>query len=96
MYMELGLKQCYGRESGGRMRESFHERWWKRAIACYGLALLATVLMLAIRRALDAVLGMYVPYLLVFPAIAFSSRYCGVGPTILTTVLGFLSFQSEN
>jgi signal transduction histidine kinase len=74
------------------MRESLHERWWKRA-ACYSLALLATVLMLAIRRALDPMLGMYIPYLLVFPAIAFSSRYCGVGPTILTTVLGFLGEQ---
>jgi signal transduction histidine kinase len=93
MYMELGLKQCHGRESGGVMRESFHERWWKRAIACYSLALVATVLMLTIRRALDSVLGMYIPYLLVFQAIAFSSRYCGVGPTILTTVLGFLGEQ---
>lgn len=63
------------------------------AIACYSLALLATIFMLAIRRALDAALGIYVPYLLVFPAIAFSSRYCGVGPAILTTVLGFLGEQ---
>jgi signal transduction histidine kinase len=75
------------------MRKSFPDRWGKQAIACYSLALVATLLMLAIRRALDPVLGRYVPYLLVFPAIAFSSRYCGVGPTILTTVLGFLGEQ---
>jgi signal transduction histidine kinase len=59
----------------------------------YALALLATALILAIRGALDPVLGTYVPYLLVFPAIAFSSRYCGVGPSILTTVLAFLGEQ---
>ena len=46
--MELGLTQCHGRESGGLMRETLLERWRKQAIACYILALLATVLMLAI------------------------------------------------
>jgi signal transduction histidine kinase len=59
----------------------------------YAFALLATALILAIRGALDPLLGTYVPYLLVFPAIAFSSRYCGVGPSILTTVLAFLGEQ---
>jgi signal transduction histidine kinase len=59
----------------------------------YTTALLATIVMLAIRRALDPVLGTYIPYLLVFPAIVFSAWYCGLGPAILTSTIAFLGEQ---
>jgi hypothetical protein len=60
------------------MRTSFPLQERKRGLARYALALLATILTLVIRRVLGPLLGAYIPYLLVFPAIVFSALYCGL------------------
>ncbi|PYY11008.1 MAG: hypothetical protein DMG69_05035 [Acidobacteria bacterium] len=59
----------------------------------YIFAVLATIGAMALRGSLDPVLGAYVPYLAVLPAVVLSAWYCGLGPSVLTTVLCFLGEQ---
>jgi len=59
----------------------------------YAIALLATVLALLARLALSPLLGDYVPYITLFPAVVFSAWYCGVGPSILSFVFALLGAQ---
>jgi signal transduction histidine kinase len=56
----------------------------------YIVALCSVILALAARWALRPVLGDYVPYVTLYPAVAFASWCCGVGPTALLAVLGIL------
>src|SRR6267378_3871473 len=56
----------------------------------YAVALLATVVALLIRLGLNPFLGDYVPYITLIPAVAFCAWYCGVGPSILSVVVGFI------
>ena len=56
----------------------------------YAVALLAIVVALLVRLALSPLLGDYVPYITLFPAIAFCAWYCGVGPSILSVVLALI------
>jgi signal transduction histidine kinase len=60
-------------------------------LARYCLAIVATALSLVLRAALDPILGSYVPYLTVFPAVIFSAWYCGLWPSVLSTILAFLA-----
>jgi signal transduction histidine kinase len=53
----------------------------------YATALGATTLALLIRWALNPVLGDSVPYVMLFPAVAFSAYFCGVGPSIVAVIL---------
>jgi signal transduction histidine kinase len=59
----------------------------------YAVALLATGLALLIRLALNPFLGDYVPYITLFPAVAFGTWYCGVGPSILSGSLGLVGLR---
>jgi signal transduction histidine kinase len=61
-------------------------RTWKR----YAVALLVTLAALLVRLALNPFLGDYVPYVTLFPAVAFSAWYCGVGPSMLSVVLALM------
>ena len=54
----------------------------------YAVALLATGAALLIRGALARLVGDIVPYITLFPAVAFSAWFCGLGPSIAATVLG--------
>jgi len=56
----------------------------------YAAALLATVVALLVRLALNPFLGDYVPYITLFPAVAFCAWYCGIGPSILSVVVALL------
>src|SRR6266446_3125846 len=56
----------------------------------YALALLATVVALLARLGLNPFLGDYVPYITLFPAVAFCAWYCGVGPSILSVVVAVM------
>ena len=56
----------------------------------YALALLATVVALLARMGLNPFLGDYVPYITLFPAVAFCAWYCGVGPSILSVVVAVM------
>jgi len=59
----------------------------------YAVAFLATVVALLVRLGLNPFLGEYVPYITLFPAVAFSAWYCGVGPSILSVVVALIGAQ---
>ncbi len=63
------------------------ESTWKKC----AVALSAMAVALLLHRALTAFLGDFAPYLALFPALAFSAMYCGLGPSTLSTVLGLLA-----
>ena len=58
--------------------------------ARYGTALATIAAALLIRRALSSLLGNEFPYITLFPAVAFCAWYCGVGPSILSTILALI------
>jgi len=65
----------------------------KSILAPYVMAFLATVAALFIRRALNPFLGDYLPYVTLFPALAFCAWYCGVGPSILSVTLSLFGVK---
>ena len=65
----------------------------KSILAPYVMAFLATVAGLFIRAALNPFLGEYLPYLTLFPAVAFCAWYCGVGPSILSVTLSLFGVR---
>src|SRR5437879_10726271 len=72
---------------------SFSFRIPKNPWARYAFAASATVIALLIRLALNPLLGDSVPYITLFPAVAFCAWYCGVGPSALSLVLAFIGAQ---
>src|SRR3981081_1531371 len=60
------------------------------AAARYIVALSAAVLAVAARWLLSPILGYYLPYVTLYPAIAFGAWFCGVGPSVLLTVVGIV------
>ena len=65
----------------------------EKPVARYGAALLAAAFALLARWALNPVLGDSLPYITLFPAIAFVAWYCGVVPSALMTVLALAGAQ---
>jgi len=65
----------------------------KSILAPYVMAFLATVAGLFIRAALNPFLGEYLPYVTLFPALAFCAWYCGVGPSILSVTLSLFGVR---
>ena len=53
----------------------------------YGLAILAALVALLLRQVLTPLLGENNPYHTVWAAVVFSAWYCGLGPSIVTTLL---------
>jgi signal transduction histidine kinase len=56
----------------------------------YGLAVLAAVVALLLRRALTPLLGENNPYHTVWAAVVFAAWYCGTGPAIVATLMSLL------
>ncbi|MCU1300814.1 MAG: hypothetical protein JWQ87_1098 [Candidatus Sulfotelmatobacter sp.] len=54
----------------------------------YGLAILIALLALVLRELLTPFVGKSNPYLTVWTAVVFSGWFCGLGPSILTALLG--------
>jgi signal transduction histidine kinase len=54
----------------------------------YAAALAATAMALVVRRALHPFLGDSLPYVTLFPAVAFSAWMCGVGPSLFAILVG--------
>ena len=54
----------------------------------YALAILAAIAALLLRGLLTPLLGIHNPYHTVWLAVVFSAWYCGLGPSIFTTILG--------
>lgn len=57
------------------------------AVRRYTLAILAAILALLLRRLVAPLLGENNPYHTVWAAVVFSAWYCGLGPSIVTTLL---------
>ncbi|MGH9642725.1 MAG: histidine kinase, partial [Terriglobales bacterium] len=60
------------------------ERVWQR----YTVALLSALLSIAMRGLLDPILGHSGFYVTVYLAVVFSALLCGLGPSVLTAVVG--------
>jgi len=60
-------------------------------LARFLTALAALLIALVVCRGLDPWMVGYVPYVILLPAVAFSGWYCGVLPSIVTTVLAVLA-----
>src|SRR5271156_3089581 len=60
----------------------------KRIAIRYAIAALAAVVALLLRRLLAPLVGTQLVYMALWPAVVFSSWYCGVGPAILTVFVG--------
>jgi signal transduction histidine kinase len=58
------------------------------ALRRYAVALAVTVVALLVRRLLHPYLGDSLPYVTLFPAVAFSAWLCGVGPSIFAMLAG--------
>lgn len=56
----------------------------------YAVAASVALLALLLRGALAPILGDQAPYLTLFPAVIFSAWYLGIGPAILTAVIGLV------
>jgi signal transduction histidine kinase len=63
------------------------------ATARYVVALVAAVLAIAARWALEPALGDYLPFVTLYPAVAIAGWCCGVGPSIVLTFLGILGMR---
>jgi signal transduction histidine kinase len=61
----------------------------KRAVIRYGLALLVTLLALALQGLIGRHIGNHA-YLTVWAAVAFSALYCGLGPSLVSVLTGAL------
>ena len=60
----------------------------RRNATRYALAILAAVAALLLRKFLDPLIGDQYPYNTMFLAVVFSAWYAGIGPSIVTIVLG--------
>jgi signal transduction histidine kinase len=63
----------------------------RNVLTRFSTALAVTVAAILIQWALQPALGNHLPYLTLFPAVALSAWLCGIGPSILTALLGFLA-----
>jgi signal transduction histidine kinase len=59
----------------------------------YGLAVAATIAVLAIAHLLPGLVGTPIPYVLLFPVIAFSAWYCGIGPSAVAALLAIAGLR---
>ena len=71
-------------------KTSFFARISKNTWSRYALALSLIAFALMIHRVVTLSLNDYTPFVALFPAVAFSAMYCGLGPSILSAVLALL------
>jgi PAS domain S-box-containing protein len=60
------------------------------ALRRYGLAIACALVALAVREAAEPILGDSLPFITLFAAVAASVWYGGLGPGLVTTILGYL------
>src|SRR5467141_2499858 len=68
-------------------RAAVSARVTTNSVTRYAIASSLTAVALLAARGLSPLLGDYVPYVAVFPALAFSAWYCGPGPSAVAIVL---------
>jgi signal transduction histidine kinase len=84
--------------SGVRIRSpqranAFSAPWLRAPATRYVLATLVTTAALLLRRFLDPWLGDSAVFVTIFPAIAFSAFYLGLGPAVSSVVVGLLGLD---
>lgn len=62
----------------------------RRTVNRYAWGVLAAVVTLLLRRLLAPVVGNQLVYMVLWPSVVFSSWYCGVGPAIVTVIVGVM------
>src|SRR5579864_1985456 len=62
----------------------------ERTFLRYLLAVSAVITALVLSSGLNSLVGEKAVYVLLFPAIAFSAWYCGIGPSVVATVLALV------
>jgi signal transduction histidine kinase len=62
----------------------------RSAVIRYALAILATAAALLLRELLAPLMGNSNPYHTMWTAVIFTAWYCGIGPSVVTTILGVL------
>lgn len=68
------------------------DRNFRHSVAArYLVAALASAVVIALRAALDPLLGGHLPYVTLFLGVVFSAWYCGAGPAAMTTVVSLLA-----
>ncbi len=72
----------------GLLRNFVHSPVTKNTYARYGIAMVATGLALELRSLLSPVFGERNPYHSLWAAVMFCAWYCGLGPSIVATLLG--------
>src|SRR5580692_4354946 len=65
----------------------------QNTFARYGAALVVTAVALAVRRALHPFLGDSLPYVTLFPAVAFAAWFCGLGPALFAILAGLAAVR---
>ncbi len=69
---------------------SFLTRMSSNRLRRYSLAIAAVAVAFLVNSALHPLVGDRAGYVLLFPAVAFSAWYCGIGPSIVATLLALV------
>jgi len=69
---------------------SFLTRMSSNSLRRYALAVAAVAVAFLVNSALHPLVGDRTGYVLLFPAVAFSAWYCGIGPSIVATLLALV------
>jgi len=56
----------------------------------YSIGLVATAVALLLRRLLGPLLGVYTPYITLYPTVILLAMYAGVGPSVVSVICGVL------
>jgi signal transduction histidine kinase len=64
-----------------------------RGVVRYAVAVAAVLTVLLFCREMNHFMADYVPYVILFPAIAFSAWYCGIGPSITAIALAVIGLR---
>jgi signal transduction histidine kinase len=72
---------------------AFSARIYNNPLARYALAAFAVLVTLGLRWLLNPVLGESLPYVTLFPAIAFCAWFCGIGPSVLMTAISLVGVR---
>ena len=71
-------------------RSLFFQRILGTQFRRYVLAIASVAVAFLLSSALHPLVGDGLGYVLIFPAVAFSAWYCGIGPSIVATILALL------
>jgi signal transduction histidine kinase len=77
----------------GFIARPFLDRMLLNPVGRYAIALAAILAALLARGLLSPFLGDYAPYITLFPAVVFAACYCGLGPSMLSVVVGLLGVR---